>query len=125
MLNRIPGQNRKFINPVQRAKTGLISVGYTLAPNNLGNIASFTIDPTLGNYQYGTNHAAATWTAPTVDCAVTIMLTNDATAGAVTFSGFTVGASPGDALDTTNTHKFLINIVRINGVSTYMVKALQ
>lgn len=105
--------------------TAAISIGFTLAPNNLGNIASFTVNPALGNYQYGTNHAAATWTAPTSDCAVTILVTNDATAGAITFSGFTVSASVGDALTTTNASKFVISILRINGVSTYLVKALQ
>jgi hypothetical protein len=105
--------------------TATISKGYTLTPNSLGNITSFTIDPTLGNYQYGTNHGAATWTAPTSDCAVTILVTNDASAGAITFSGFTVGSSTGDSLTTTNTSKFLISIVRINSVSTYVIKALQ
>ena len=107
------------------ANTATISKGFTLTPNSLGNITSFTIDPTLGNYQYGTNHGAATWTAPASDCAVDILVTNDATAGAITFSGFTVGANVGDSLTTTNGHKFIISIRRINSVSTYIVKALQ
>jgi hypothetical protein len=102
-----------------------ITGGYKVTPNNLGNITSFTIDPTLGNYQYGTNHGAATWTAPANDCAVDILVTNDATAGAITFSGFTVGTSTGDALTVTNTNKFIISIRRLNGVSTYTIKALQ
>ena len=47
------------------------------------------------------------------------------TAGAITFTGFTVGASTGDALTTTNASKFTISVWRINGVSSYVVKALQ
>jgi hypothetical protein len=105
--------------------TALITSGYTVTPNNLGNITSFTIDPTLGNYQYGTNNGAATWTAPTADCAVDILVTNDASAGSITFSGFTVSSSTGDPLTTTDTNRFLISIRRINSVSTYTIKALQ
>lgn len=103
-----------------------ITGGYKVTPFNLGNITSFTINPVSGNYQYGTNHGAATWTAPANDCAVDILVTNDASAGAITFSGFTVASgNTGDALTTTNGHKFIISIRRINGVSTYLIKALQ
>lgn len=105
--------------------TATITKGFTVTPNDLGNITSFTIDPALGNYQYGTNHGAATWTAPATDCAVDILVTNDASAGSITFSGFTVGSSTGSALTTTNTSKFLISIRRINAVSTYSIYALQ
>lgn len=105
--------------------TATVTVGYTVTPNNLGNITSFTVDPALGNYQYGTNHGAATWTAPASDCAVDILVTNDGSAGAITFSGFTVGSSTGSALTTTNTNKFLISIRRINSVATYSIYALQ
>jgi hypothetical protein len=102
-----------------------ITGGFILAPASLGNIASFTPNPLLGNYQYGTNHGAATWTAPTSDCAMDILVTNDATAGAITFSGFTVGTATGDPLTTVNGNKFIISIRRINAISTYTVKALQ
>ncbi len=103
-----------------------LTKGFTVTPNNLGNITDFTIDPTLGNYQYGTNHAAATWTAPASDCSVLILVTNDGSAGTITFSGFTVAAgNTGDTLTTVNGSKFLINIIRINGVSTYVCKSLQ
>ncbi len=105
--------------------TATISKGFTAAPFNLGNITNFTIDITQGNYQYGTNHAAATWTAPTADGSTTILVTNDGSAGTITFSGFTVGSNTGDTLDTTNGHKFLISILRINGTATYSVTALQ
>ena len=102
-----------------------ISGGFTLTPNNLGTIASFTVAPNSGNYQYGTNNGAFTMTAPASDCAVDILVTNGASAGAITFSGFTVGSSTGSALTTTNGHRFVISIRRINSISTYSIYALQ
>jgi hypothetical protein len=54
-----------------------------------------------------------------------VLVTNGASAGATTFSGFTVSSNTGDSLTTTNTSKFVISVVRINGTSTYIVKALQ
>lgn len=103
----------------------VFSGGIRVTPYSLGNITSFTIDPGNGPLQYGTNHGAATWTAPSYDGACDILVTNDASAGAITFSGFTVSSTTGDALTTTNTSKFLIMIRRVNSVSTYMIKALQ
>lgn len=104
--------------------TATLTKGFSATPNNLGNITSFTVDPTLGNIQYGTNHGAATWTAPTSDCEVDILVSNDASAGATTFSGFTVGSNTGTALDTVNGHRFWITIKRANGVSSYSVYGL-
>jgi len=100
------------------------AIGFKYTSYNIGTIASFTVDPALGNYQYGSSNAAFTMTAPASDCSVNILLTNGLSAGTVTFSGFTVG-SVGDALTTTSGNKFLISIVRINAISTYMIKALQ
>lgn len=103
-----------------------ITGGFKVVPFDLGNITSFTIDPALGNYQYGTNNGAATWTAPASDCAIDILITNGATAGSITFSGFTVASgNTGDPLTTTNGHKFIVSIRRINAISTYVIKALQ
>jgi hypothetical protein len=103
-----------------------ITAGYTFTPNNIGNIpASFTANPALGNYQYGNNNAARTWLAPASDCAIDILVTNTASAGVITFSGFAVGANTGDALDTVNTHVFIISLRRINAISTYYIRALQ
>ena len=105
--------------------TATLTVGYTFTPFNLGNIATpLTPQPVNGNYQYGTNNGAFQVNTPTVDCAIDIMITNSASAGAVTFSGFTVGAT-GDLLTTTNGARFIVSIRRINAISTYVVKALQ
>jgi hypothetical protein len=116
----VKGQN--YLSP---SATNNITVGYTFTANNLGNIGTpLTPNPALGNYQYGNNNAAFTLNAPTSDCAMDVLITNTATAGAVTFSGYTVGTT-GDPLDTTSGHKFIISIRRIGGTSTYAIKALQ
>jgi hypothetical protein len=83
------------------------------------------MNPALCNYQYIVNNGAFTLAAPSADCAIDLLITNGSSAGAVTFSGFTVGSSTGDALTTTNTNKFIVSIRRINAVSTYLIKALQ
>ena len=108
--------------------TAALSVGYSQTPYNAGtkSTGTFTPDIALGNFQYITNNGAFTLAAYTAaEGPMTILVTNGASAGTITFSGFTVGSFTGDALTTTDTNKFLIQIVRINGVSTYAVKALQ
>jgi hypothetical protein len=103
-----------------------ITGGFQITPYNIGAIASpMTPNPLVGNYQYGTNNSAITINVPAVDCAMDILVTNGASAGAITFSGFSVGASVGDALTTTNGNKFIVSIRRINAISTYVIKALQ
>jgi hypothetical protein len=109
------------------SQTETFSVGFTVAPNSLGNMTNFTANPALGNYQYGTNNAAFTLTAPATDCAIDILVTNHATtAGTITFSGFTAPAGGGgDTYATTGNNRYLLSIRRINAISTYMWKALQ
>ena len=114
-------------NYVPTNATANITAGYTFTPFNAGTKSSgtFTPDPTVGNYQYYTNNGAHTLAAPGVDCAIDIFVLNGATAGVITFTGFTVGASPGDPLTTTNAAKFIISIRRINAIATYTTRALQ
>lgn len=100
---------------------GLRVTAYLIA----STLTSFTVDPGNGPLQYGSNNGAFTLTAPANDGACDILVTNAGSAGTITFSGFTVSSSTGDALTTTNTSKFLIMIRRVNGVSTYYIKALQ
>lgn len=105
-----------------------ITGGFTFTAFNDGTVSSGTLtpNPLSGNYHYYTNNGAHTLAAPSSDCAMDIMVTNGATAGVITFSGFTYNASNfGDALTTTNTQKFIISIRRINGTSTLTIKALQ
>lgn len=100
--------------------------GYSLKVSVVGNSngINYTVNPLTGNYQFVFNNGAWTLTAPTVDCAVDIMVQNQSGAGAVTFSGFTVG-STGDPLTITNGHVFIISVRRMAGISTYTIKALQ
>ena len=119
------GDDSRITGAVQKAGNQTITGGFSVTPNSLGTISSFTLNPALGNYQYGTNNGAFTLTAPASDCAVDLLVTNGASAGSITFSGFTVGSSTGDALTTTNGHKFIVSIRRINSISTYIIKALQ
>jgi hypothetical protein len=109
---------------MQTSGNQTITGGFAVTPYSQA-VGSFTVNPLGGNYQYTTNNGAFTLTAPTVDCAVDILVTNGAAAGAITFSGFTVGANVGDTLTTTNGSRFIISIRRINAISTYTVKALQ
>jgi len=107
--------------------TATLTKGFNVTAPNLGNIAAtFTPDPTAGNIQFGTNHnAITTFNIPASDCAIDILLTNDATAGVITFVGYTVSAAPGAPLTTTNGNKFWLSIRRANAVATYWVTALQ
>jgi hypothetical protein len=110
---------------IQKNATTTVSTGYSVAPANLGTLASFAPNPALGNYQYGTNGGAFTISPPTIDCAIDILITNGATAGTVTFSGYTVGPNVGDAFTFASSQKFIVSIRRINAVSTYTIRALQ
>jgi len=107
--------------------TATITIGYTVTAASGGTVSSgtFTVTPATQNIQYYTNNGAHTFAAPSSDCEVDVLVTNGASAGAITFSGFTVGSSTGSSLTTTNTNKFIISVKRINGTSTYSIYALQ
>jgi hypothetical protein len=111
--------------PVLTTAGGLtLTGGFNFTAYQQAN-GSFTLTPLNGNYQFTSNVGAFTITAPTVDCAVDVLITNGAGAAAITFSGFTVGANTGDLLTVTNGHRFIISFRRINSVATYVIKALQ
>jgi|SRR6516162_2586789 len=100
--------------------------GFQFTAYNMGT-GGGTVTPAAynGNYQFLSNAGAFTLAAPAADCAIDILIINASGAGAITFTGFTVGASTGDALDTTSGHKFICSIRMIDGVATYLIKALQ
>lgn len=100
--------------------------GYSVNGKDLGNLGNFQVNPKLGNYQYGNNVGAITISAPAVDGGVDLMIFNQAGAGGISFSGFTVNpTNTGDPITTVNGHKFLVSMRRIGGWSTYAVKAMQ
>lgn len=100
--------------------------GYSVKVFNCGGMGTgtYTFDPLNGNYQYAANTGNVTILPPTVDCAIDVLLDVGLSSGTTSFSGFTVGFT-GDAITTTNGHKFIISIRRMLGISTYTVKALQ
>jgi hypothetical protein len=101
-----------------------ITGGFNIAPVSLP-AGNFTINALIGNYQYIANNGVFTITAPANDCAIDVLVTNSINAGAITFTGFTVGSNTGDLLTVTNGHRFIISFRRINAISTYVIKALQ
>ncbi len=94
----------------------------TSQSQSTGNI---TVDCGSRPLQYITNGGAYTITAPSNDGSCILLSTNNGSAGAITFSGFSVGSNIGDTLDTTNAHKFSIFVWRVNSVSGYRVAAHQ
>lgn len=104
--------------------------GYSVQVFSNGNSSAFpgatiTVNPLLGNYQFIQNTAAFTLVAPTVDCAIDLMIGNNTGVGTITFSGFTVNSNTGEPLTNTIGHFFIISIRRLAGISTYVIKALQ
>lgn len=87
-----------------------------------GNV---TIDCGSRPLQQITNGGAFTITAPASDGSCIVKSTNNASAGAITFSGFSVGSNTGDSLDITNGHVFSLFIWRVGGTSGYRVAAHQ
>lgn len=115
-------------NILTTGTTQTLTKGFTVTPydNGTKTTGTFTPDPANGNMQYVTNNGAHTLAAPASDCAIDILVTNGASAGAITFSGFTAPTGGGgDTYATTNASKFLLCIRRINSVATYAWKALQ
>ena len=97
----------------------------TSSDQGTASTGTYTASPGLRPLQYLVNGGAFTLAAPANDGSMILFITNNASAGAITFSGFTVGSSTGDALTTTNTHKFSIHIWRVNGTSGYRIAAHQ
>ena len=106
-----------------------LTVGFSAAAYDCGVKSSGTFTPSvdLGNFQFATNGGAHTLAVPAKNCTMVILYKNNASAGTITTSGYTV--TDGDTLTTTNGHEFFFYITRINDGSTTFslltVKALQ
>lgn len=114
MLNLF-AQNQVFLG-------GLTTVSIPLGTVSSGTL---TVNCGLGEQQNFINNGAFTLAAPTTDGSTTLLMTNGATAGAVSFSGFSVGALTGDLLTTTNANKFSFFVWRNNGTAGYRIAAHQ
>lgn len=105
--------------------TGQTITGGVIVTSQSISTGSYTVDCGTRPLQYISNNGAFTLTAPSNDGSCILLTTNTGSAGAITFSGFSVGSSTGDALTTSNTSKFSIHIWRVNGTSGYRIAAHQ
>lgn len=99
----------------------------TTLANSTGNL---TVNCGTRPLQSITNSGAFTITAPAADSNCILLVTNDSSAGAITFTGFSTpatcpGTGCGDALTVTDTNKFSIMIWRVAGTSGYRIAAHQ
>lgn len=117
-----PGCSTNFANLTTPGQT--LSGGAIVSPANLGTLISGAATINCGNspLQFAVNGGAFTLVAPVADSSCMVQLTNNGSAGSVTFSGFTVNTNfTGGTLSTTNTSKFMVSIGRINGSSIYTI----
>ena len=73
--------------------------------------------------QKAVNGGAHTLAVPANDCTLVIQYTNNASAGTITTSAYTI--VDGDTLTTTNGHDFFFYITNSDAFSLLTVKALQ
>ncbi len=101
--------------------------GYTTTADDDGTFSTGTYTPTPagGNMKRIINGGAFTLAAPTAsgDYTLVIQITNNASAGAITLSGFNKTA--GSPFTTTNGHDFFVYITKCNGFTFANVVALQ
>lgn len=106
-----------------------LTAGFSSAVYDAGTktTGTFTPDQDNGNFQRAVNGGAHTLAPPADNCSLVIIYTNNASAGAITTSGFTV--VDGDDFDTTDGNDFLCQIIKTNnGTSDFsylFVKAMQ
>jgi hypothetical protein len=113
---------------VQNGVSSTLTVGYPTTGYSIGTITTGTVTPDVanGHMQYYTNNGAHTLAAPSAsgDYVINILITNEASAGAISFSGWTLNPT-GDSLTTTNTQKFWLGIGKDNGTTWAWIKAMQ
>ena len=111
---------------ILRADTAdILAKGFAATPHDAGTKTSgtFTPDESDGNLQYYVNGGAHTLAPPSNNCTIIVQMTNNASAGALTTSGFT--KVTGTILTTTNGDDFLFYIAKLNGFSHLHRVALQ
>lgn len=103
----------------------VLTAGFATTPDNAGtkSTGTYTPDEADGNFAYAVNGGAHTLAPPTNNCNLVIQYTNNASAGTITTSGFTIVT--GDTISTTNGDDFLFYITKCNGFSHLNVVALQ
>jgi hypothetical protein len=99
-----------------------LTAGFAHTVDNDGTQSSgtYTPDQDGGNMKRIVNGGAFTLAPPTDDCCIIVQITNNASAGAITTSGFT--GVFGDAFTTTDGDDFICTIIKINGFSSLTVQ---
>lgn len=127
------GNDANFASTMTTALAGKVALaGATLTGGFMGpqvadgtkSSGTYTPDPTTANWRTCTNGGAFTLAAPTTagNYSMLVEMTNNASAGAVTLSGFT--KTDGDAFTTTNGHVFWCWITRCNTRSHIQVRRM-
>ena len=100
----------------------ILTAGFAHTPGSDGTKSSgtYTPDEAGGNMKYIVNGGAFTLAPPTNNCTIIVQITNNASAGTITTSGFS-GVS-GDSFTTTDGDDFICSIIKINGFSTLTVQ---
>ncbi|MGB1214822.1 MAG: hypothetical protein ACPG4X_15760 [Pikeienuella sp.] len=103
----------------------ILTAGFAHTVYNAGTqtTGTFTPDEANGNIQRAVNGGAHTLAPPTNDGTLIIQYTNNASAGAITVSGFTKAET--SEITTTNGDDFFFHITKANGFSSLRVEALQ
>ena len=103
----------------------VLTAGFAATPYNAGtkSTGTFTPDEANGNFQYCVNGGAFTLAPPTNNCTIVVQITNNASAGTITTSGFT--KVTGTAPVTTDGYDFFAYITKCNGFSHLAWQALQ
>lgn len=104
--------------------------GFDSDAEPLGTISSGTVTPEVDaankeNFKTLTANGAFTLAPPSTsgNCVITIAVTNGASAGTITTSGFT--KVNGDAYETTSGNDYFFHIKKIGGFVSLTVEALQ
>lgn len=105
----------------------VLTGGFHPTAFSIGTVSSGTTTVDCGNgpIQSLTNGGAFTFTMSANDGECTVRVTNNGSAGTISFTGFSEGSNTGDALTTTNGNKFDIVLTRIGGNPHYLISALQ
>jgi len=107
-----------------------LTAGFDSDAEALGTISSGTVTPevdsnTKENFKTLTANGAFTLAPPSTssNCTIIIQVTNGASAGAITTSGFTI--VNGDTYETTNGNDYLFFVYKVGSFSMLTVAALQ
>ena len=120
-LNKLDGLTG---TPLTDADSDTLTKGFDVTSHNAGTktTGTFTPDPADGNYQFAINGGAHTLAPPASDCSIVIQYTNNASAGAITTSGFDYVQG---GFSTTDGDDFMCQVIRCNAKSVLIIVSMQ